>query len=309
MEEKPQFLVEAQDGVPPRSLESLISECKPSSVTQAINLLVHLTMLECGFKYEGSSEGSGSKDEEGSRGSGGPGFKYEGCLGAPLGWKDMVASFEYSSAAVSADLRCTVVMVTMGEVKQMLISFPGQQTEISVHVQPADYIRDPHKSPVLATDLIHVSQLARTLRDRLLHPLQVSAHQALGILAPHHLAGLPHEILLNIASLLHYRDILALRETCRRLHTAMDDNILWQRLYNRDFRSLYDDLDQNSGRVDWKAKYKEAVKRREELRKLKEERMKHVPLNPYPWDPYTRPYPDPPQPHPTPNPYPPWISP
>lgn len=285
-------LLEVKDGHPSPALEKLFNKCCPGSASQAVNLIIHLTMLECGFHLESSLE-------------------------IPPGWKEMVATFQYCHSSFP-EFRCTLVLVTMGEVKQALASFPQQESEISVKVKVGEYVKDPSKSPIQATNLIRVAQLVRTLRDHLLHPLQVAAHQALGIPAPWHLVGLPDEMLLMIASSLEARHVLNLGQTCRRLHSAMEDNKLWHNLYKRDFRSLYDGVNlENYNLVDWKARYKEAAARQREWKRLYEQDVEFVvpgmlppphPFGPqYPFGDFNPPRgPDPfypPQPHPNPNPF------
>ncbi|XP_042239224.1 F-box only protein 7-like isoform X1 [Homarus americanus] len=276
---------------PPANLEILFNEYTPATASQALNLLVHHTILESGFHLKNSS-------------------------GPPVGWKEMVATFHYSHNSFP-NFKCTLVLVTMGEVKQVLASFPQQESEISVRLMIGEYFKDTSSSPVTADSLVHVAQLTRTLRDRLLHPLQIAVHQALGVPAPWHLVGLPQELLLMIAGMLDYHSVLNLRETCRRFHSVMDDNKLWQNLFKRDFSNLYGGSG-NSNIVDWKAKYREAVNRRKDWKRV-QDGLEYVipgvfptspfmppgyPGGPYPHFPQPR-GPDPyaPQPHPQPNPF------
>lgn len=286
-------LLEVKDGFPSPSLEKLFTQCTPSSGSQVVNLVVHLTMLECGFRLEDNFQ-------------------------VPPGWKEMVATFHYCHHSFS-EFKCTLALVTMGEMKQVLASFPQQENAIMTQLKVGDYVKNSSKTVVPATDLVKVAQLSRTLRDCILHPLQIAAHQTLGIPAPWHLAGMPHELLLNVASFLGPRSVLKLGQTCKRLLSVMEDNELWHKLYKRDFRNLYDSLT-DLHLVDWKAKYKEAIERRKEWKRLADEGCEFVipgmmpprpPFGPaYPSVPYypeiprpRGPIPYPPQPHPTPNPF------
>ncbi|ROT60597.1 F-box protein 7, partial [Penaeus vannamei] len=191
------LLIEAKDGCPPPSLMDLFSKCSPTSPSQAVNLMVHLTMLECGFCLEGNAE-------------------------APPGWKEMVATIHYSHNTLP-EFMCTLVLVTMGEVKQVMASFQQQESEISVKLMVGEYVKKGNDNIVMPENLIRVAQLARTLRNQLLHPLQVAAHQILGVPAPWHLAGLPQELLLMIGKNLDAKSILSLGQSCKRLHSVMED--------------------------------------------------------------------------------------
>ncbi|XP_068234867.1 F-box only protein 7-like [Palaemon carinicauda] len=286
------ILLEVKDGYPSSSLEKLFNECSPSSASQAVNLLVHLTMLECGFCLVDDFQ-------------------------APPGWKEMVATFHYCHQSFS-EFKVTLALVTMGDIKQVLASFPQQENTIMTQLKVNDYVKKSSKSVISAVDLIKVAHLSRTLRDCILHPLQIAAHESLGIPAPWHLAGMPHELLLIVASFLGPRSILNMGQACKRLQSVMEDNELWHKLYKRDFKNLYDSMI-DLQHVDWKVKYKSAIERRKEWSRLHDEGCEFVipgvmpprppfgppyPSGPYPELPRPRgPNPYPPQPHPTPNPY------
>ncbi|CAL4112364.1 unnamed protein product, partial [Meganyctiphanes norvegica] len=298
-EDENSLLLYTKDGKPPNSVKQLFSTYVPTSKSQAVNLLVHLTMIECGFV-------SDSGDNQ-----------------VPNGWKEMVSTFSYNHKSLS-EFKCTLVLVTMGDVKQILASFPQQQNEISVKLNTGDYSKVEAGQPVKPESMVRIANLARTLRDRVLHPLQVAAHETLGIPAPWQLTGLPQELLLVITAYLDTRSVLNLSQTCQRLNTACSDRKLWQLLYKRDFSNLYN----NSENINWKAKYQETYK----LRKAWEDtHQQHEvfgppptgippaqifppdPLNPFPSPfPFSpgglprprgpNPYPFQPQPHPQPNP-------
>lgn len=290
------LLLYTKDGKPPNSVKELFNACTPTNRNQAVNLLVHLTMIECGFVSDAADNL------------------------APNGWKEMVSTFTYNHKSLP-EFKCTLVLVSMGDVKQILASFPQQQREISVKLNTGDYCKTEDDQPVNPEILVRIAQLARTLRDRVLHPLQVAAHETLGIPAPWQLTGLPQELLLVITERLDVRSILNLSQACQRLKTACSDQKLWQKMFKRDFPNLYS----NSGNINWKSKYQETYK----LRKAWEDTPRHYemfgpqptgiprpqifppdPLNPFPSPfnpgglPHPRgPNPYPPQPHPQPNPF------
>lgn len=294
VEESPvSLLIEAKDGCPPPSLVELFSKCSPSSPSQAVNLMVHLTMLECGFCSESNAD-------------------------PPPGWKEMVATIHYSHNTLP-EFKCTLVLVTMGEIKQVMASFQQQESEISVKLLVGEYVMKENSivNVVAPGKLIRVAQLARTLRNQLLHPLQVAAHQILGVPAPWHLAGLPQEVLLIIARNMDAKSVISLGQSCKRLHSVMEDNKLWQFLYKMDFKNLYESTG-GLNNIDWKAKYKEAVIRRREWKRMQDDpniKFEIPEFYPSPFGPAYPTYPgmpprnpdpyppQPPQPHPTPNPF------
>lgn len=212
-EESPRFLQETRDGDAPTWLQEKMSEYQPAFLSQAINLLVHFTMTECGFQCE------------------------EGGEGPPSGWRDTITTFHYTCPALPG-LWCVLLLETKAELKEIMGCFPklNEEIDVTVSLVMKDYVRDTKCSPVTYEDLVNVSQLATTLRDKLIHPLQASAHRFLGVLTPRNLDLLPHELLIKIGNLLSPRDVLALGITCRKLQCVMNDNPLWMSLFKRDFR-------------------------------------------------------------------------
>ncbi|RXG61434.1 F-box only protein 7 [Armadillidium vulgare] len=223
----------------------------------------------------------------------------------PTCWRDMVSTIKYHHSGFPSFV-CTLVIVTMGAIKQVLVSFPGQESEISVKLETKEYV----PSDIDPSKLEKLSTLARIFRNQLLYPLQVAAHQILGLPAPWHLTGLPQELLIKIASHLNLKSILNLSVTCKRLHSSVQDNQVWYNIFKRDFSDQYHHSDKVSG-SDWKAKYKSAYERKKEREKRGKPYVgleEPFPENPSPYYPNPR-VPDPhnpfmPQPR-APDPYPP----
>ncbi|KAF2347220.1 F-box domain, partial [Trinorchestia longiramus] len=211
----------------PDMLSYTLSQCRPTSQRQLVNLLSHITMVECGFLT------TGTKIIDAVAGSNPT--KLENFL-PPPGWGDMVANLSYTHKSYPG-FSCNLVLVSMGALKQILVSFPKQDIEISTKVSVNDYadakaFSDTH--PVLVEDLRNVSKFAQKIRNELMIPLQLAAHRILGLPSPSHLAGLPSEILLSILRRLEVRNVLNVSETCKRLHDCCRDDALWQHLYRRD---------------------------------------------------------------------------
>lgn len=270
------LLTEAVDGTAPPALEELLGQCGPAGLSGTLNLVLHLTMLECGFQLDGVPH-------------------------PPPGWAETVAVFPYRSAAHSA-FRCKLVLMDVGWNKQVMASFPEQAGEVKHSLAMTDHLRGPASGHVLAKDLMGVAQLSRQLRDAVLLPLQVAAHQALGVPAPWHLAGLPQELVLAVAAMLDYRSVVALGSTCRRLQAVLADDRLWRKLYCRDFPGQQKTATPVGG--DWRIKYRQAeLNRRERERLLLKEGHFVVP-GMYPHIPFLPPVPGQPMPfHPRPNPF------
>lgn len=276
-----ELLVEAVDGTAPPALEEVLGQFGPASLSGALNLVLHLTMLESGFQLDGAAH-------------------------PPPGWAEAVAVFPYRSVAHQT-FRCKLVLMDVGREKQVMASFPEQPGEVKHSVLMADHIKGPATGHVAAKDLVGVAQLSRRLRDAVLLPLQVAAHQALGVPAPWHLAGLPQELVLAVAARLPYQGVVALASTCRRLRTVLDDNRLWHDLYRRDFPGI--GTTGLAGEVDWRSRYKEAVRSQKEREKLLKEGHIVIP-GVYPEGPFMPPHrpgqPNPFSPHPfspRPNPF------
>ncbi|KAK4316265.1 hypothetical protein Pmani_012558 [Petrolisthes manimaculis] len=120
MEAKPSLLVEVRDGEAPTWLHEKMSHYKPTCDSQAINLLLHFTMTECGFECKGDDIG-----------------------GPPSGWQDRFAIFMYNSRAFPI-FECVLVLMTKTGVKQIVAYFPDQEDELDFTYP---YLR-PYPHPV-----------------------------------------------------------------------------------------------------------------------------------------------------------------
>ena len=277
-----ELLMEAVDGTAPVALEEVLGQCGPASLSGALNLVLHLTMLECGFQLDGAAD-------------------------PPPGWAEAVAVFPYRSAA-HPTFRCKLVLMDVGQQKQVMASFPEQAGEVKHSLVMGDHLKGTASGCVAPKDMVGVALLSRRLRDAVLLPLQVAAHQALGVPAPWHMAGLPQELVLTLAAKLDYRGVLALASTCRRLRAVLADNRLWHNLYRRDFPGMGTPAGP-AGEMDWQAKYKVALQCQKEREKLLKESHFVIP-GMYPEGPFMPPHrpghPNPLAPyplHPRPNPF------
>ena len=127
-------------------------------------------------------------------------------------------------------------------------------SEISVKVNVNEYIQKPVATPIRAENLVRIALLAQTIRNQLLHPLQVAAHEALGVLAPCHLGGLPNEPLIMIAEELDTRSLLNMGQTCKRLNSVIEEKKLWRKFYRRHFPSQYKYIS-TTPNTDWKGEF------------------------------------------------------
>lgn len=258
-------LLEAKDGVPPPSVFENFEKYSPSSASEAINILVHINMLEAGFVL-GESPPNATKT-------------------LPLSWNEMAATLKYHHPGFQ-NFDCTIVIVTMGDIKQVLASFSGQDSEISIRLEMKEYLSS---SQILPHRLTKVAQLARILRNKLLYPLQVAAHLTLGLAAPWHLAGLPQEILVTIFSMLNIRSVLDLSMSSKRLNEALKDKKIWYNLFKRDFADHFHPSETISG-ADWKEKYKTQYAKQKELNQSAEDK-RFILEEPLPRQPFSNPAP------------------
>ncbi|XP_018018787.1 F-box only protein 7 [Hyalella azteca] len=214
----------------PENLTHLLATCKPQSASQLINLLSHITMTECGFLPSTLGQSNAKPGPD-------PDMKKSTAIIPPVGWDAMVASMQYTHKSF-VGFECTLVLVTMGDLKQILVSFPNQDIEISTKVSIFDFVEQgatfSENVPMKIEALRNVPKLAQKLRNDLLVPLQLAAHRILGLPSPFHLAGLPFEILLPILGLLDVNSVLRVSQTCRRLYDVCSDDALWHHLYRRD---------------------------------------------------------------------------
>ncbi|XP_059059651.1 F-box only protein 7-like [Achroia grisella] len=110
---------------------------------------------------------------------------------------------------------------------------------------------------VLTSDLgipanfYNLNELVVTLKDKILNPIKS------GILNYHsypsaNLSGLPEDIVDQIAMKLHIKDVIALSNSCKRMHMVINNERLWSDLFKRDFRDKHE-----IGGSDYMNKYKE----------------------------------------------------
>ncbi|KAK4291749.1 hypothetical protein Pmani_035445 [Petrolisthes manimaculis] len=215
-ERQTSLVVEVRDGERPTWLKEKILEYKPTSVSQVINLFLHFTMTECGFQCRGG-----------------------GTYLRP-GWQNSITAFHYTLRLFPV-FQCSLALKDYPKtgVKQISAHFPEQEVnqDYIINVVMKDYIKDTTHTPIICEDLVNVSQLAKTLKGKLIFPFQFSGHEILDFpstLAPWHLTELPDDLLIMIESLIDCNrgNVVALRGAC---------HILWRSMYKRNLRNVYDD--------------------------------------------------------------------
>lgn len=158
-----------------------------------------------------------------------------------------VNTFNY----IYESFKCTITIVTMGKIIEILASFPQQETILAVRVNVGECPR-----------LI--------IKDAIVYPLKVAAHYHIfGTPPPWYLNGLSTEILFKILAFLDVKSILHLGETCRRLNDITQNDYLWSKIFKRDFKTY-------SG-INSKEKYKISYQQR------KKSCGTPIPLEIYPW--------------------------
>ena len=229
----------------------------------------------------------------------------------PAGWDAMVSSVTYIHR-IFQNFTCTLVLVTMGDVKQAMISFPKQDIEIVTKISIIEYVVENEKNTYDEHSFKNLPKLAQKLRNELLVPLQIAAHRILGLESPFHLNGLPTELLLLIFKKLDFKTALKLSLCSKRLNEVVKDESIWEYYCKRDFNISVSVFNSNTR---WFDQYKELFKNESEKvgwsRPFVQDPNFHIPgprIYPTgPTFPGGQPFPGPTGPYPTvPNPAPPF---
>ncbi|XP_018018786.1 uncharacterized protein LOC108675295 [Hyalella azteca] len=241
------------EGVPlvvPKSLTYLLATCKPQSARQLLNLVLHITMTECGFLPTSCCAQTSATIT-----------KAVAALAAvclpPQGWKEKSASLQYThNSYVGLTFSLVLKYENDPEFYPWRKAYPEESLEISINVCGSDI---PSKDLEIKTklgvidfvqkvatlynnitlgkkSLCNVSKLAQKLRDDILAPLQLSIYKILGLPCPVNLENLPFDILMYITKKLDVRSVVHLSQTCKHLNHVCSDNFLWRHLFQRDLR-------------------------------------------------------------------------
>lgn len=246
---EPMLCNETEDGQVPHSLETLYQAASCSNISDALIVLVHLLMLESGYRPQGTETKAASMPER---------------------WKSSgVYKLQYTHPLCEggcAALTC-VPLGNLIVINATLKINSGIKNVKSVQLQPGSYVCGVEPGESAAKVYKDLKKLSRLFKDQLVYPLLAFTRQVLNLPDVFGLVVLPLELKLRIFRLLDVHSVLALSAVCHDLLIASNDPLLWRCLYLRDFR----DGTVRGPDTDWKELY-----RKKHIQRKEAQRMRHA---------------------------------
>lgn len=168
-------------------------------------------------------------------------------------WKSSVGIYETKFILRGFEhLPLKLIFIPLGATVLVNAKLEGSNEEIySVCLPVSRYVVSPQAStvPMIFRDLKHLSftfknKILSTVKSRILSQCGYPSGS---------LIGLPDELLGKILMYLPIIDIINVRRSCHRLHSVLDNQALWHKLFKRDFNSNLND-------ADWMELYKHTYK-------------------------------------------------
>nr|XP_004650308.2 F-box only protein 7 isoform X3 [Jaculus jaculus] len=260
---EPMLCSEAVEGQVPHSLETLYQSADCSSASDALMVLVHLLMLESGYKPQGTEAKAVSMPEL---------------------WKSGgVYKLQYAHPLCeggSALLTC-VPLGNLIIVNATLKINSEIKSVKRLQLLPEAFICTEEPGEDAAKVYKDLQKLSRLFKDQLVYPLLAFTRQALNLPDVFGLVVLPLELKLRIFRLLDVRSVLSLSVVCRDLLIASSDPLLWRFLYLRDFR----DGTVRGRDTDWKELYRKRYIQRKEAQRARHAMFLPPPSHPIPFYP------------------------
>ncbi|XP_012880266.1 PREDICTED: F-box only protein 7 [Dipodomys ordii] len=242
---EPMLCSEAGEGQVPHSLETLYQSADCHSASDALIVLVHLLMLESGYKPQGTEAKAASMPEK---------------------WKSSgVYKLQYTHPLCeggSAALTC-VPLGNLIVVNATLKISSEIKSVKRLQLLPESFVCTEEPGENAAEVYKDLQKLSRLFKDQLVYPLLAFTRQALNLPDVFGLLVLPLELKLRIFRLLDVRSVLSLSAVCRDLLIASNDPLLWRCLYLRDFPESTN----RAGDTDWKELYRKRHKQRKEAQR------------------------------------------
>ncbi|XP_008578864.1 PREDICTED: F-box only protein 7 isoform X1 [Galeopterus variegatus] len=255
---EPMLCSESVEGQVPHSLETLYQSSDCSNANDALIVLIHLLMLESGYKPQGTEAKAVSMPER---------------------WKSSgVYKLQYTHPLCeggSAALTC-LPLGNLIVVNATLKINSEIRSVKRLQLLPESFICKDELGENVAKIYKDLQKISRLFKDQLVYPLLAFTRQALNLPDVFGLVVLPLELKLRIFRLLDVRSVLSLSAVCHDLFIASNDPLLWRCLYLRDFR----DSTVRVGDTDWKELYRKRHKQRKEAQRGRH--MMFLPSSPHP---------------------------
>ncbi|XP_054974171.1 F-box only protein 7 isoform X1 [Sorex araneus] len=269
---EPMLCSESVEGQVPHSLELLYQSADCADTNDALIVVIHLLMLESGYKPQGSEAK---------------------VVSMPEAWKSGgVYKLQYSHPLCeggTAALTCVPLGTLMVVNATLKISSEIRSVK-KLQLLPESFICKEELGENAAKIYKDLQKLSRLFKDQLVYPLLAFTRQALSLPDVFGLLVLPLELKLRIFRLLDVRSVLSLSAVCHDLYITSNDQLLWRCLYLRDFR----DGTVRARDTDWKELYKKRHKQRKEAQRGRHLIFLPSPPHPIPFYPnplHPRPFP------------------
>ncbi|KAK2165258.1 hypothetical protein NP493_1376g01038 [Ridgeia piscesae] len=260
---EPMFVRDSTGATVPHTLRAIVESGDIENSHDAICTVLHLLMLEAGFR---SSSSSGSEEKLPTR--------------MPRDWK-CPGTYRLSYEHVSCDgssfqLLCVplgTVITIHGTVRQGGDA-ESQTRELNLNVN--EFVSENHSG---GTEMFHnLPKLSRLFKDGLVYwLLQMGQPDGDAFLIPC-LMGLPTELKLNVMRHLDALSLVRMSAVCKELLVVARERCLWRKLYLRDYgRKTDNNLDQ-----DWLKLYRDKTLERRAIRDMYTEQTLIFTSSPFP---------------------------
>ncbi|XP_074644114.1 F-box only protein 7-like [Tubulanus polymorphus] len=248
---EPMLCYESVDGgTLPQNLVQLYQCVQPTKKQEALCIVINALMIEKGFAPKVSEE-----DISDTTGS---------VIAMPMMWNQMSSvytlQFTHSSCyGVTAAVTC----VPMGDIAVIHgIVRDHDQPKCKIQLKCSHYVLTVRKDPTLV--YTGLAKLSRAFKDAIAEPLLENMRTCVGLDHTGGISGLAHEIKLHVLQFLDARSLVRMSGVNKEFLPLCREKMLWRRLYLRSFGSRSD----NSLNQDWIQFFKEAVRRRKQMREM-----------------------------------------
>lgn len=264
-------LVLCREGIPD-VLKCLYSVAEVSTMHEALCLVVHVLMMETGFRVyvqrNNQAKQIGNEEDQSAQ------LSEDSYDSLPDNWRSPgLVQFRYEHPTCQG-LSCKVACTSLGPYT-LAHGTIECDTDVDIYqckVTATDYVRV--NVPLTAgpsSVYYNLHRLSRIVKDSLALPLLSSMRSLLGLPGLVGFMALPAEVKLVLLSNLDVKSITRLSRTCKELKVITEDSSLWQHLCFRDFGIS------NKESSSWKSEYMHYYK----MKKDRERVQYVIPGQPY----------------------------